>query len=240
VNDPNIQPAFVEPEPAFHYVGALLNEPERWPGWLTRYPDRAELLASTFGLVVRLAKATGWSNEAVLEKLGCTTKTKQELSSLEGDELRRCASYMNWVESLLEDLELRADIRLTVSGASRFFVSAQLDVDRCKVAMAAGDFPAIEYLRIGEIAQAWQCATRQLPGEIGERARATRSSNPFITDRSPHLAPERLEMLADENRLDLLGAKTVQAMRDHLRGCPTCMRAQRSVASSEARTLAGV
>lgn len=210
------------PPRVFSQVGVLLARPDLWGGWLEGRPDRAGLFKDAFSCVVRIGSHTGWSAEVVLERLGCDTKTEEQLSELTESRLRNCLDYMQWVESLVIDLDLAIDKRLTVQSAARFFVTANGDLGVVEEAMEAGDFSAAEYLRIGEIAAAWEGALRFLSGSAGDRARRIHAENPLIDETTPHMSPMRLEMLSRENASRLLGGRVEARMREHLDLCHVC------------------
>jgi hypothetical protein len=219
------------PPRVFSQVGVLLSRPDLWGGWLDGRPDRAGLFKDAFSCVVRISSHTGWLAEAVLKRLGCETKTEEQLSELTESRLRSCLEYMLWVESLLVDLDLAIDKRLTVQGAARFFVIAERDLARVEAAMEEGDFSAAEYLRIGEVAAAWECAVRFLPGAVADRVRRVRAENPLIDDSTPHMSPMRLEMLNRENASQLLGDRVEARMREHLDLCHVCAGSLRRAGS---------
>jgi hypothetical protein len=217
--------ATAQTENGFGSVGWLLSRPEEWSKWLQRQPAAtAELFADTIQVVGRLAAMTKWHRAFVLEKLGCNTKTEKELSALTVDELQRCSDYISWVESVLDDsgLELIRDTRLVLTGAARFFITASLDTQACSRAMCRGDFAGRDYLRLGELAEAWECATRQLDSPAGDRARSAYDDNPYFGDETPHISLPRLRLLARPDAMHQLGAKTVQQMLAHLDDCEAC------------------
>ncbi|HEV2754414.1 MAG TPA: hypothetical protein VG318_01380 [Actinomycetota bacterium] len=209
----------------FSDVGALLSHPELWADWLSNHKDRARLFAETFELVVRIGAHTGWPPQEVLERLGCDTKTEQQLEGFEPERLRRCAAYMGWVETLLGELDLAADKQLTVSGAARLFVVADQDVEKADALMKAGTFAALDYLRLGELDEAWECATRHARGPAGEHARYVHDHNPFHDSATPHVSPERHGMLREADAVALLGPRVTRRMAEHIEECGVCLRA---------------
>ncbi len=181
--------------------------------------------------MVRLESHTGWSVDEVLDRLGCDTKTEQELEDLDAARLRICIEYMQWIERLLSKLDLAVDKRLVLNGAARFFAAADEDLDLARRTMDEGAFSPSEYLRLGESAQAWKAAFRLLPGAAGERARQVHADNPFIDESTPHMTPMRLEMLSSPDATELLGERIATQMREHLENCPACAAAQRRAES---------
>jgi hypothetical protein len=226
------------PPRVFADVGVLLSRPERWHEWLSQHPDRAELFAEAFKCVVRLEAHTGWPVRKVLEELGCDTKTEDQLAALTEERLGTCSAYMRWVESLLNELDRKIDKRLAVSSAARFFVAANQELETCKTLMSRGPFPATDYLRLGEVAQAWDTAVRFLDGRQGERAQRAYEANPYMDATSPHLSPKRLAMLARPDAEQLLGPRIADRMHEHLELCPACKVASRGALDSAARDTA--
>jgi hypothetical protein len=219
---------------AFSQVGALLSRPDRWSDWFAGRPKRAGLFKEAFSCVVRISSHTGWSEEVALEHLGCDTKTEEELSDLTETRLRSCIEYMMWVESLLADLDLAIDKRMTVHGAAKFFVEAERDLGIVKESMDAGDFSPKEYLRLGEVARAWEVAMRSLDGPAGERSRQIHDDNPFADANTPHMSPMRLEMLGRSDASDLLGSRVKARMQEHVSLCHICEASQRRTAAQMA------
>jgi hypothetical protein len=216
----------------FGQVGVLLSRPDIGGGWLSGHPDRADLFKEAFSCVVRLQSHTGWSGDLVLDHLGCDTKTEEELSGLTEQRLRSCIGYMRWVESLLAPLDLALDKRLAVQGAAHFFVAAKRDLPRVEAAMDEGGFSPVQYLRIGEVAKAWETAFSLIDSSEGDRIRHLREGNPFVDESTPHLSPSRLEMLGGPNATELLGARIEIRMREHLDYCPVCAVTNRRAEAS--------
>jgi hypothetical protein len=220
---------------AFTQVGYLLSHSHLWGDWLAEHPDKAELFKEAFSCVVRLESHTGWSADVVLERLGCDTKTEDELSSLTEERLASCLAYMRWVESLLGEHDLALDKRLILQGAARVFVAADRDLDCIEALMGEGEFSPLDYLRLGEVAEAWKSALRLLDGPAGDRARRLHRENPFFDENAPHLSPMRLAMLSRSNATELLGERTEERMREHLELCHVCGMAQRRAAAAPSR-----
>jgi hypothetical protein len=223
----------------FSNVSVLLR-PMLWHAWLAKHPDHAEVLADGHGQLVILAEHTQWDTERVLDRLGCDTKSEDRFLDLTEDQMKLCSEYFRWVASLLAYLDLASDKRLAISGAARFFAAAEKDLAGCKAVMRSGSFPPLEYLKLGEVAQSWQCAIRGLDSPRGARARATEDQNPFIDARTPHLSPKRLDMLALEDSQHLFGANVEERILEHLGDCPICEEAHERRVRSSARRRASL
>jgi hypothetical protein len=222
---------------AFSQVGALLSRPDLWTEWFAGRPERADLFKAAFSCVVRISSHTGWPEEVALEHLGCDTKTEEELSDLTETRLRNCIDYMGWAESLLANLDLAIDKRLTVHGAAKFFVAAERDLSIVREAMDAGDFSPTEYLRLGEIARAWEVALASLSGPEGDRVREIHDKNPFFDASTPHMSPMRLEMLGRADAAELLGSRVKDLMDEHVSLCHVCESSKRRTAAQLADDL---
>jgi len=222
----------------FHGVGALLTQPGWLTAWLDEHRDRAELFLDAFSCVIRLGSQTGLEEERVLVQIGCEIETEQDLAKLPADELAACLDYMRWNEKLISDLDLAVDKRLVLSGAARFFLACNRNLDRCRAAMEQGTFSANKYLYFGEVAEAWQAAFRALEGPRGDHARVTYDDNPFVNERTPHLTPGRVEMLEREDAEELLGSRVKERIEAHLKSCENCGRADRRRKAARARQTA--
>lgn len=226
----------------FKQVGALMSRVELWGSWIDQEPERGELVLDAYNCVVRLKSHTGWTDAEMLENLGCETKPDDELN-LSTQKLESCRNYMLWVETLVAPHDLSLDKKIIVRGAARFFVLAGRDLDLAKRIMDGGsEFSPGKYLALGEVAQAWRCATRQLDSPEGRRVRLLHEQNPFVDENTPHMSPKRLEMLGKENADRLLGARVAARMREHLELCHICAAAAAPEApvrsSASARPLA--
>ncbi len=223
----NEDPEFQSSPQVFGLVGMLLSRPDIGGDWFSGQPERARLFKKAFSCVVRLQSHTGWSEELVLEHLGCYMRTEEEISALTEERLKSCISYMRWVETLLVPLDLALDKRLTVQSAARFFLAAGKDLERVEATIGKGGFSALEFLRIGEVAKAWETAFSMIEGPEGDRVRRLQAENPFVDGTTPHLSPSRLEMLQGEQAVQLLGVRVVAHMREHLDYCQVCAASQR-------------
>lgn len=207
--------------PPLNQVGQLLLYDELLEKWTAKEPSRVPLFKRVHGCVVRLATETGWKMEELLQRLGCDTEEEEFDEKLNPRRLAMCTEYMEWVEDLLEELDLQYDKRIALKGASDLYEATGKDLDMVKRIMAEGDVPSF-YLSLGEIGQAWKAATRCLEGSEGERARRIHESNPFLSEHSPHVSPERLKMLASPRAAELLGSEVADRMRKHVSDCPRC------------------
>ncbi len=239
--DPYFPTTFTgSPPQAFPDVGQLLCGPEFWRDWLDHNPSEAELLSRALLCLGRLERHTRWDLDPLLEHLGCPAKSVRERLELGRDRLLHCLSYFEWVESLLCWLDLHSDKRLTVSGAARLFANADKDLEACRSRMDSGDFPPLEYLKLGEVAQSWQAAILTLPTQRGERARRTAEANPFVEPQSPHISPRRLDLLNAKDARALLGEQVEARAWTHLKHCPSCRAAYERRRSTADRVSAAL
>jgi hypothetical protein len=201
-----------------HDVGAWLTRPQRRAKWLDEHSDR--LLQDTFSCIVRLSSHTGLTNEQLLSLIGCSIDTT--FADVPTPYLAQCAQYLRWLETLVGDLDLHVDKRLTLVGATRFSRAANHDLDQCTRIMNQAPFSPNHYLQLGEISQAWQAAFRALAGPQGDRARAIYDANPYTHPANPHLTPARIDMLSNPNVDRLLGPRVAARMEEHLQSCTVC------------------
>lgn len=213
-------------------VGMLLSRPELWGEWLEGHPDRAELFKEIFSCVVRLRSQTGWSDDQLLESLGCDTKTEKELSGLTKEHLRTCLGYMLWVEDLISAHDMSLEKREILREAARFFATAKRDLERVKAIMERGPFSPDDYLNLGEIERSWQTAFTLLEESTGsDQIRQIGGEGRHGTDGTAHLSAKRLEMLAKPDAGQLLGPRVARRMREHIAECASCSRAADAAAS---------
>ncbi|HVD39725.1 MAG TPA: hypothetical protein VNC16_01820 [Solirubrobacterales bacterium] len=207
--------------PTLNQVGKLLLYDELLVKWTAKEPSRASLFKTVYVCVGRLQSETGWQMEELLHHLGCETEEEEFDEKLTPRRLAMCTEYMEWVEELLKGFDLRFDKRAALKGASQFYDAAGEDLSLVKGIMAEGKTPSF-YLWLGEIGQGWKAATRCLDGPEGERARRIHESNPFLSETSPHVSPERLKMLASPQAAELLGLEMAERMRKHVSDCSRC------------------
>jgi hypothetical protein len=219
--DQRMTPEHEGRRPTLNQVGKLLLYDELLVKWTAKEPSRASLFKTVYVCVGRLQSETGWEMEELLHHLGCETEEEEFDEKLTPRRLAMCTEYMEWVEGLLKGFDLRFDKRVALKGASQFYDAAGEDLDLVQEIMVEGGTPSF-YLSLGEIGQGWKAATRCLDGPEGERARQIRDSNPFLSESSPHVSPERLKMLASPRAAELLGSGVSERMRKHLRDCPRC------------------
>lgn len=210
--------------PSLSQVGKLLLYDELLVLWATEDPSRVPLFKKVYGCVGRLESETGWHLEVLLQQLGCDTAKEDFDEKLTPRRLAMCTEYMEWVEELLEDFDLQVDKRLILKGASRFYNAAGEDLSLVKEIMAEDGEPTF-YLSLGENAQAWKAATRRLTEPAGDRAREIHRSNPLVDEATPHISPQRLEMLRSEECSELLGDRVAERMHEHISACSRCGRA---------------
>jgi hypothetical protein len=208
-------------QPTLSQVGKLLLYDELLIKWAANDPSRIPLFKTVYGCVGRLESETGWDLEVLLQRLGCNTEKEDFDEKLTPRRLAMCTEYMEWVEDLLEGFDLEFDKRVALKGASSFYEATGEDLLRAKEIVAEGSEPDL-YLRLGEIAQAWKAAMRQLEGPDGDRARRIHDSNRFIDESTPHIRLERMKMLASPDAARMLGSGVAERMGDHVVDCPRC------------------
>jgi len=204
----------------FRDVGGLLARPDTYLRWLDRHSEHEFLLQDALSCLVRLCSHTGLAHARLLSLIGCPTDSN--FADLPIRHLEECTRYLRWIETLVSDLDLHPDKRLTLVGAARFFLATNRDLDQCTQIVSYGPFSPRDYLQLGEISQAWQTAFRALPGPLGERARAIHDSNPFRDCPTPHLSSKRIDMLRSPNADEILGIRVAARIKAHLQSCRDC------------------
>jgi hypothetical protein len=210
-------------DPALNQVGRILLYEALLEGLVEKDPSFGPPLTRANRCLGRLEKETGWEIKTLLRHLGCDTETQLLEEELKPGQLSACTDYMEWIEGLLRDFDLQDDKRIVLKGASDFFEAAGRNLPLAKEIMTEEGEPAL-YLSLGESGQAWNAATRQLDGPVGDRARRIHDSNLFADGRNPHISPARIEMLASANAVELLGDQVAGRMREHVitEGCSRC------------------
>lgn len=208
------------PQGSLGLVGELLSQPRYWSKWLSEDPTRSELLAETFGCVVRLEQQTGWPSTTLLRELGCQKRAAEELRDMRLDEVELCRNYFGWIEELVALVDRTAEQRRIVVGAARLFRDLHADLIACRGAMEAGDFTPIDFLRLGEIDRAWQVCRAQL-GRTGQGAR---TSDPLSPGTDPHLRSKRIDRFLDGDS-EAMSYAMHRRLARHIAVCPRCAQA---------------
>jgi hypothetical protein len=203
-------------------AGLLLADPAAtWLRWMQRHPDHADVIAVTYEMVSVLKHDTNWQKKVLLERLGCTVRAESDLEGLGVDQLRLCAAYFTWVHDLMECVDTYEDRRGIVEVGRRVLLAADGDVEAARAAVDdGGDFPASEYLRLGELTRATRAAIATLDTPEGQRARDLESEHPLRDILVAHLSQSRVILL--DERPAVLGERVAVRMRRHLNGCDLC------------------
>jgi hypothetical protein len=192
-------------------------------------PTANPLVQHLARLADHLAGEADWSRDQFLEYAGCSSAELVIQEEVSDNFMLFCLSYLKWLESLLDGLNLALDRRATISGASGLFVDASGDLEACKEALAVRapvqhSLSGAGLVRLGEIKLGFETALANLDTPEGRRVRRILIDDPEYAD-SPHLALERVELL--ESDPAALGHELAEGMRKHLEICPVCAETYR-------------
>ena len=136
----------------------------------------------------------------------------------EGAERRRPPEdehFRDLLARLAARVDTPSDRRAVVRECRRGLRAAGGDSYRLEVALEAGEFSAIDYLELGEIASASEAVQRALRGEPA-------GANPYASVPTVHLSAPRIAMYLDGRR-DLIGTASVFDRLDaHVAACAAC------------------
>ncbi len=203
-------------------VAELLSQPQHQTEWLSLNPSRYELLAETSACVKRMADNTKWTMETLLRQLGCRTEAVHEVRSMPREEVQRCLAYFQWVEELIDLVDRPLERQRVVAGAARTFRELRGDLAACRGAMIVGDFPAIEFLRLGEIDRGWAACRSRL--DLSTDADSSESPEGDSDGPRPHLRSKRIDRFLDGDD-ESIGPAMRKRIAVHIAECDLCERA---------------
>lgn len=194
-------------------------------------------LGPVYEMLGQIIELTQLDRETVMVRIGCTDeRLRAPRDDAEANDAgQHSLAYMAWLIDLAHQVDTIADHRevmercFTMSAGAGGPIAGR--VVRCKAAFEASntdEWPAFEFLRLGEIERAFVTATRHLPDDAPAREDAAvldRLVTPFEGSR-PHLSAERVAALVLQDAPSVLGVRAVAAMEQHLRGgCSVCRTA---------------
>lgn len=128
--------------------------------------------------------------------------------------------FRDLLARLVACVDTPSDRRAVVRECTRGLRAARGDSHRLEAALQAGEFSAIDYLELGEIASAGEAVQRVLRGEPA-------SANPYASAPTVHVSAPRIAMYIDGRR-DLIGTASVFDRLDaHVAACAACRDAVR-------------
>jgi hypothetical protein len=174
--------------------------------------------------IAYLHSITEWGEERLLEELGCRVQTIGDLQELDLEKLERCDEFVGLVSRTVGLVSTIPDRRGVVLECSALLAEASLDAGGLEEALNAGDFSALDYIRLGEISTAGRVA-REHAGAIREKL--TDADDPFAAVPTVHLSPPRIDIYLG-GRDELLGEEVFNHIGLHLEDCEPCAAAVRS------------
>jgi hypothetical protein len=198
-----------------------------------------QLFDDAFLLIGRLVQASGWEVSTLLSKLGCRSRSRSELETLEASDLENCIAFFQWLSDLAcetPDVDVTCDL---ISASSRMYGHTHRDrgeregLVACKNAIDARlgehgidrELTPRHVIRIGEVGMAFQFAATALPGPIGDSARDLAADNPFSKQPLVHVRTAAMEALVlyRENPLaSPFGVERRSRLADHIKRCDAC------------------
>jgi hypothetical protein len=188
---------------------------------LATFDGPARLAAEgIFQCAARLTSMTQWSEQRLLEVLGCTIKTVGDFK-VELDRLNRCGDFLALVALDAGLVDTQMDRRQLVVEYARLLKATGASAETLKASLKVevGGYTAVDYIRLGEIEAAIE-QTRLVHG-LDDINTAGAESDPFEDTDTVHLSPNRMDMLIEEKRSDL-GPEVANYMSAHIEKCPAC------------------
>ncbi len=180
-------------------------------------PEERDIAMRAIQHASRLHQSTEWTEEQLLERLGCTMSAAQ-LCDVRLPRLQRCEHFLGLVERLVGCVDTKPDRRAVVLECAKLLRTTGRGSHGLEEAFARGTFSAIDYLELGEISAAG-CAVREQAGT--ERV----IPNPYASAPLVHISAPRLGMYLDGRR-ELLGeARVFDRIGAHIQGCAACRSA---------------
>lgn len=171
----------------------------------------------------RLAAKNAWTRDEFLESAGCSSADLVISGEATRDFLLACISYLMWVESAVDALDVQLDRRMAVLNCDGLFRESKRDLELCRTAMScdmgSDQITAEEFLALGEVARAFQVARARM-GALSGRV----SWDVFLTDSlfasAPHVSEERVALVWTSP--EALGLKVAEKIREHVLQCVSC------------------
>jgi hypothetical protein len=176
-----------------------------------------------FQCAARLTSMTQWSEQRLLEVLGCTIKTVGDFK-VELDGLNRCGDFLALVTLDAGLVDTHFDRRQLVVEYARLLKATGADAEALKASLKVevDSYTAVDYIRLGEIEAAVE-QTRIVHG-LDEVDTTEAGNDPFEDTDTVHLSPNRIDMLIEGKR-SALGHEVANYMNAHIDKCPGCAAA---------------
>jgi hypothetical protein len=191
---------------------------------LAQLEEKERLAAEeVFQCGIRLSEMTAWTQERLLEVLGCTIKTMGEFKA-ELDGLERCSTFFRLVTRNAGLVDTVPDRREVVVESARLLKAIGGDAKQLRTFFATkdGEYSAIDYIRLGEIEEASEHVRKVANVEAPDQLDG--GEDPLAGVRTVHLSATRIDMLIREEH-DKLGVEVASYMDAHIKKCPGCRHA---------------
>lgn len=180
-------------------------------------PERKIITAEILQSATQLEQTTEWDGETLIQCLGCPATTIEAFRELGIKRLRVSNGYLRLLQTLSGLVETAVDHRLLVLGYGALYRRADEDLNRLRSAFMGGEFPAFDYLQLGEVETALDVAA----AELDPKKHQDTTTNPFHGLPQVHISTTRLEILTADN-LSVLGETVAGRMKAHIDECPGC------------------
>lgn len=172
---------------------------------------------------IRLSEMTAWTQERLLEVLGCKIKTMGEFKA-ELDGLERCSTFFRLVTRNAGLVDTVSDRREVVVESARLLKAIGGNADHLRKLLATkdGEYSAIDYIRLGEVDEASEHVRKVAHLESADQFAA--EDDPFAGAPTVHLSATRIDMLIKGKHAEL-GMEVANYMEAHIEKCPGCGQA---------------
>jgi hypothetical protein len=189
---------------------------------LAKFDGPKRLVAEEiFQCAGQLTSMTEWSEERLLEALGCKIKTVAEFHDVELEGLERCRAFLRLVTRNAGLLDTVLDRREVVIESAKLLKAVGGNATRLEELQEAkvGLYTAIDFIRLGEIEAATE-HVRNL-ADTAAIGQTMAVDDPFAELPTVHLSTTRIDMLIRGRRKDL-GEEVANHMALHIEDCPGC------------------
>jgi hypothetical protein len=186
--------------------------------------DRTEKLkAELTQRANELAQATGWTRDEFLKHAGCSSAQLVIEGKAKIDFMLACLSYLMWMESFLNVLDLEPDRQTAVIESTRLFRDGGRELADCKRVMgeklSPTDVNAEQLISFGEVTRGFQVALAHTDSKSGRDMRRVLLDDPCYLS-SPHIRENRVQLAWNDP--GALGIGVAKAVRKHVGKCPAC------------------
>jgi hypothetical protein len=167
-----------------------------------------------FEYAQRLGELTEWPEATLLERIGCTIRSEEQLQTLPKERLDNCERFLRLLcdaSEMVATVRSRRFVTRTCAGLIR---QTREDAAGLRGLFEAGDPTPFEYIRLGEVAEAARA--------VRVRASAGRPEDERPAGASPaHISTPRLDAHIRRER-ETLGEAAFESIGGHLERCDAC------------------